>query len=457
MIEERPSPLAEVADFFSRYRAVQAQAAGQKAADFASRFAQLRPTFQRKKQAALEQARQEAPGFNLFSVLGVSYYEVRTHSAFLAYLLDPAASHGQQYAFLTSFLNTCRERNPTFPLPKGEFTRYVWHVQRERSTARFGRLDIVLSCPDLGYLCVIENKVGAGEQYEQLSRYGEWLDTQAEAFADRALIFLTPRGHKSATSGDYRYFPLSYYDDIAPWLAGILPTIEAQNLRHALTQYLQLWQAKGAFFMTSEDPILNFLAEPGNLDLAFEISEALNRLVIEMHGAFWPAVSEALAEKLENSPAFSGYWAVDPPTNASQYFESWMSCDLLPQGIEGMGKRPYACIILQQSTARSNYWLQYGVVFTMQPKNEYHKGSQLEALKEKLRTIELSENPPWWIGVRQLPYYARLKEFTAKMAKDREQFLAELVGNLWHILETCHDEIAAYNQFIAANQAYEAQ
>ncbi|MBK8905357.1 MAG: PD-(D/E)XK nuclease family protein [Anaerolineaceae bacterium] len=457
MIEERPSQLAEVADFFSRYRAVQAQAVGQKAADFASRFARFKTSFQQVKGAAQKQAREEAPSFNLFTVLGVSHYEVRTHSAFLASLLDPAASHGQQYAFLTSFLNVCQKRDPTFPLPKGELTRYAWHVQRERSTVRFGRLDIVLSCSDLGYLCVIENKVGAGEQYEQLSRYSQWLDTQEEAFTDRALIFLTPRGHESITSGDYRYFPLSYYDDIAPWLAGILPTVAAQNLRHALAQYLQLWQAKGAFFMTSEDPILNFLAEPGNLELAFEISEALNRLVIEMHGAFWPAVSEALAEKLEGSPEYSAYWSVDPPTNASQYFESWMSCDLVPQGIEGRGKRPYASIILQQSTARSNYWLQYGVVLAMKPKNEYHVGPPLKLLEEKLNTIGLSANPPWWIGVRQLPYYARLKEFTSRMATDRQQFMAELVGNLWQILETCHDEIVAYNQFVAENKAYEAQ
>ncbi|MCA9953903.1 MAG: hypothetical protein KC434_04245, partial [Anaerolineales bacterium] len=112
---------------------------------------------------------------------------------------------------------------------------------------------------------------------------------------------------------------------------------------------------------------------------------------------------------------------------------------------------------LQQSTARSNYWLQYGVSFTMKPKNQNHDGPPLKILGEKLNTIGLTANAPWWIGVRQLPYYARLKEFTSRMATDREQFMAELVGNLWQILETCHDEIAVYNQFIAENKAYEAQ
>ena len=237
-----PPQLAEFATFFARFQAVQAEAATQEATAFASRFAQFKTSFQQVKAAAQKQAREEAPAFNLFYVLGVSHYEVRTHSAFLAHLLDPAGSHGQQYAFLASFLDQCRNRHPHFPLPRGEITRYPWRVQRERGTRRFGRLDIVLSCPDLGYLCVIENKVGAGEQHEQLSRYGQWLNTQEEAFTDRALIFLTPRGYESVSSGGYPYFPLSYYDDIVAWLKSVRPTVEAPNVRQSLSQYLQLWQ-----------------------------------------------------------------------------------------------------------------------------------------------------------------------------------------------------------------------
>ena len=244
MIDASLPQLAEVADFFARFQAVRAEAAIQEATAFASRFAGFKTSFQQVKAAAQKQAKEEAPAFNLFYVLGVSHYEVRTHSAFLAHLLDPAGSHGQQYTFLTSFLNQCCLRHPTFPVPQAEkIIRYPWRVQRERSASSASRLDIVLSCPDLGYLCVIENKVGAGEQYEQLSRYGQWLDTQAEAFTDRALIFLTPRGHESISSGGYPYFPLSYYGDIVAWLENVRHTVEAPNVRHSLSQYLQLWQS----------------------------------------------------------------------------------------------------------------------------------------------------------------------------------------------------------------------
>lgn len=243
MPDANPPQLAEFSAFFVRFRSVQAQAATQEATAFASRFAQFKTSFQPVKAAAQKQAKEEAPAFNLFYVLGVSHYEVRTHSAFLAHLLDPAGSHGQQHTFLASFLDQCRKRHPHFPLPRGEITRYPWQVRTERGTSRFGRLDVVLSCPDLGYLCVIENKVGAGEQPEQLSRYGDWLETRAEAFADRALIFLTPRGDESETRGDFTPFLLSYYDDIVGWLKTVQPNVVAPNVRQSITQYLQLWQS----------------------------------------------------------------------------------------------------------------------------------------------------------------------------------------------------------------------
>jgi hypothetical protein len=42
--------------------------------------------------------------FNVFKVLGLTTNEVRTHSAFIAELLNPKGSHGQKDVFLKLFL-----------------------------------------------------------------------------------------------------------------------------------------------------------------------------------------------------------------------------------------------------------------------------------------------------------------------------------------------------------------
>ena len=42
--------------------------------------------------------------FNVFSILGLQSYEVRTHSAFIGKLLSPTGSHGCNVKLLAAFL-----------------------------------------------------------------------------------------------------------------------------------------------------------------------------------------------------------------------------------------------------------------------------------------------------------------------------------------------------------------
>ncbi|MDX9954532.1 MAG: PD-(D/E)XK nuclease family protein, partial [Anaerolineae bacterium] len=56
--------------------------------------------------AALRVQRSAIVGFNTFALLNVGTDEVR-HSAFLAWLLDPSAGHGQGDLFLKALLAKC--------------------------------------------------------------------------------------------------------------------------------------------------------------------------------------------------------------------------------------------------------------------------------------------------------------------------------------------------------------
>ena len=229
----------QISDFIHQFRALHRSEAIDAVQGFQDAFKQLQEGFHETEQRSIDQARLSAPRFNIFSVLRLSQYEVRTHSALLAHLLNPGASHGQQDLFLSAFLGECAQAFPDFPLPSEDVKNGHWQTYPEVMTP-FGRLDIVIRSPDLNYLCVIENKVYAGEQPGQLERYGEWLATQHDDYPQQALIYLTLHGLASNTAQDVKYFRLSYKRDIDWWLIKTIPNIQAPVVKTAVKQYLDL-------------------------------------------------------------------------------------------------------------------------------------------------------------------------------------------------------------------------
>lgn len=232
--------LIDVARFLQRYEQFQQDHSLQTPDAFIEAFNRFKLTYAVLETAVRDRVRVEAPAFNIFRLLGVAYREATTHSAFLATLLDPEGKHGQRHLFLLTFLNYCRMTLPGFPDVAGAETA-DWLIQTERRTGN-GNLDIVLESSEAGFLCVIENKVFAGEQPQQLQRYGRWLVEQRE-FPLRALVFLTPDGRPATTGGGFDCFHLSYNSNIADWLGSVLDEIEAPTVRETVRQYIQL--AKG--------------------------------------------------------------------------------------------------------------------------------------------------------------------------------------------------------------------
>lgn len=222
-------------NFFERYSQVEQSLVE----GFQNKFQLFSSSFNIIHDEILEEARLTASGFNIFEVLGLARSENRTHSALLAHLLRPGNSHGQQYLFLKSFLEFCSDKYPKFPLPAEDIETGRWIVKTEIEIPN-GRIDIYIESPDLNCVYVIENKIDAGEQPEQLRRYGSWMNSISEKYPIQALIFLTIRGDESITSHDILHFPLSYHEDISSWLGSLLPEIPAQNLREVITQYRNL-------------------------------------------------------------------------------------------------------------------------------------------------------------------------------------------------------------------------
>lgn len=102
-------------------------------------------------------------------MLGVAHYEV-THSKIIAGFLKPQGSHGQGDLFLRLFLQTIEKNN------KIDMDTSNAKVYTEYGKGVDGRLDIFIE--NGSHSIIIENKIYARDQGEQLSRYGKFASDQ---------------------------------------------------------------------------------------------------------------------------------------------------------------------------------------------------------------------------------------------------------------------------------------
>lgn len=176
--------------------------------------------------------------YNVFRILKVDTNEVRMHSAFIASLLDPNGTHGQGDEFLKHFLKICQiNYELTDCLNKSLVDVEV--------SGKNGRIDIVLKLSN-GDVVVIENKIYAGDQPQQLVRY-------KTTYPECHLIYLTLTGSdpnensitnlelNTALEKGTDFITVSYKDEIINWLIECRKVATNHPiLRETITQYINL-------------------------------------------------------------------------------------------------------------------------------------------------------------------------------------------------------------------------
>lgn len=196
----------------------------------------------------------EAGHFNLFEIMKINYYEVLVHTPVLCNLLDPKGSHAQGDLFYQRFIETVFDREDA-----ARFTSYDKNrvkVQDELFT-RFGQIDIFVqhNSTTNPYLWIIENKIFAGDQENQLFRYYEYAKS-IQGFDDRNIrvLYLKPfEGNPSAHSIDSKSLEvlsgsgvfkiISYEKHILPWLQSCLEEIKAPVVKYTVLQYIHTLKA----------------------------------------------------------------------------------------------------------------------------------------------------------------------------------------------------------------------
>ena len=157
--------------------------------------------------------------FNVFSILGLQSYEVRTHSAFIGELLSPTGSHGCNDKLLAAFLKSVPAlADFVFNTKNAEVTLEASIGLTNKTMTEGGRIDLLIKSGNK--VIVIENKIYADDQKNQMKRYQNF----CQQYDDYRLLYLNLDGIEPSEDStvdmvlDEDYHIISYSEDILYWL-----------------------------------------------------------------------------------------------------------------------------------------------------------------------------------------------------------------------------------------------
>ena len=199
--------------------------------------------------------------FNMFRICGVNHYE-NTHSAIIAELLNPKGTHSLKSELLEAFLSLIDKDFVPTDFNPSNATVYI-----EYTTTDKGRIDILIKDANKNAL-IIENKIYAADQYEQLKRYDQFAKKEFKAYQ---IYYLTLWGSEaSLQSGEgVNYLTISYADTIIRWLDKCIAlSARLPLVRETLIQYSNHLKILTNQDMNAknQEEIVKTLADFGNLE-----------------------------------------------------------------------------------------------------------------------------------------------------------------------------------------------
>ena len=182
----------------------------------------------REEKVKKEESLRRGERFNMFQVCGVDHYEVM-HSAIIASFLDPKGNHGQKDKYLKAFISISDDKTGIETSSCSVYTEYV---------TKEGRIDILIE-DKKGKGIIIENKVYAADQWEQLKRYDKFSqDKYGEG--NYTIYYLTLDEHDASDDSGkgINYTRISYKKHILNWMdESIKESATIPLIRETLIQY----------------------------------------------------------------------------------------------------------------------------------------------------------------------------------------------------------------------------
>lgn len=243
---------------------------------------------------------EDSSRFNLLSIIEKDRDEAHIHSKVLYNLLSQNWGKIDKETFLTLFLKEIGIEDEIIYNEK-------WEVSREKvfdlDTIK-GRLDFEIKSKD--YIYIIEMKIDAGDQPEQLMRYQKFAKEQHKKYK---IFYLTLDGHnaskKSVGEEDseeikkVEYTNISFKEEILNWLEKCLDLVKGKENKSAcINQYIAtVNEILGKEKVKIKD---NILKSSEDIKNAITIYKKLNESLQKVLESFFEELNKELNKKLKN-------------------------------------------------------------------------------------------------------------------------------------------------------------
>lgn len=266
--------------------------------------------------------------FNIFQIIGLTSDEVRVHSAFLANLLNPRGTHHQGDLFLQLFIKQLRQIGFDFDTRSAvvQCEKYIGQV----TDTTGGQIDIHIE-DNKGHKIIIENKIYATDQANQLIRYHNYAP-------NAMLLYLTldgkmpgkdSAGHLTDGQDFYR---ISYANDILGWLIDCYKAVvRIPMLAEGINHYIYLIK-----IMTNQSTNIKMTKEiakvissdSSTIQSALEIQRALSEVKINIQQLFW----DKLIAKFPKDYHVEKYFCDAVVPDLSKYISSFVKTNASGSG-----------------------------------------------------------------------------------------------------------------------------
>ncbi|MFH1891595.1 MAG: PD-(D/E)XK nuclease family protein [Candidatus Zixiibacteriota bacterium] len=389
--------------------------------------------------------RESASDFNIFRVLGLERAEVRTHSAFLAELLNPHGSHGQGALFLKAFLRLCSEIAKDVESCEFEYSDESYDdctVETEKFAREVGRLDIFLHSVKNATIIGIENKIDAEESEGQLKKYWDYMVGQYSSTKQKLLVLLNPIGSPSTSAEGASHIVLSYKVNIDQMLdccrAGI-----PEKLKSVIDQYQNvIRQICGEIVMTEEQKQLASLLEKNeNLRAAFEIYDAVERILADRLREMWDRIEQIMNDLVKSDPN----WKVERLTykddrqkgEGDNWFGlGWANSD-------SVAEKPLMRFTISQSLSGGNIEMIYGLSRTSVDMELPNFGQEFTSLKEALKMTSRRQTDWFPLGYDNIPELTASKRILLSNLDCVER---QVVDVAWKRFESVRNDLLQLNR-----------
>lgn len=242
--------------------------------------------------------------YNIFRVIDMTSNETSVHSAFLADLLNPNGLHQMGDVFLKLFINRFfNDADFKTENAKVEREKYIGSVTRNTG----GRLDIIIT-DSTGKAIIIENKIYASDQENQLIRYYNYAQNLHSRYK---LFYLSLDGivhneEKTLKDSDIHlykdkdFYSISYESDILGWLEDCREkTADKPLIREGISHYINLikYLTNQTINKEMEELMGLILDNPKYIKNLGIIKRAIAMSEIELQTRFWTSLEQEMKGK----------------------------------------------------------------------------------------------------------------------------------------------------------------